>query len=115
MEVTRTTWSRFFDPYEPMLAWVAEASGSLLGLAHALLHRSTLQLVPSCYLQDLFTAPAARGKGVARALIQAVHDEAARLGCRRLYWQTHETNATARALYDQVATRSGFIVYQQLL
>ena len=36
---------------------------------------------------------------------------AATAGAARLYWHTHETNATARRLYDQLATRSGFIVY----
>ena len=45
--------------------------GALLGLAHAIFHRSTTQPTPNCYLQDLFTAPEARGQGVARALIEA--------------------------------------------
>jgi GNAT superfamily N-acetyltransferase len=65
-----------------------------------------------CYLQDLFTAPEARGKGVARALIAAVTDWARAEGCSRVYWSTHETNATARRLYDQVALNRGFILYQ---
>ena len=64
-----------------------------------------------CYLQDLFTAPEARGKGVARALIAAVEEEARRRGCDRVYWHTKETNHTARRLYDQVAENRGFIQY----
>ncbi len=76
LEVTRMTWSRFFDAYEPMHALVAVGSGNLLGLAHFLFHRSTSQLGPACYLQDLFTAEAARGKGVGRALISAVYESA---------------------------------------
>ncbi|HEX8005177.1 MAG TPA: GNAT family N-acetyltransferase, partial [Trebonia sp.] len=62
-------------------------------------------------LQDLFTAPQARGQGVARALIAAVEEWARRRGCARLYWHTHETNRTARRLYDQVAETRGFIQY----
>ena len=111
--ITAMTWSRFFDAYEPVHALVAEADGELLGLAHYLLHRSTIRIEPSCYLQDLFTVPAARGRGVGRALIEAVYDRARAAGCSRVYWQTHESNATAMALYDTLAERSGFVVYRR--
>jgi len=113
-EITRTTWARFFDGYEPVHALVAEAEDGLLGLAHYLFHRSTTALGPNCYLQDLYTAEAARGRGVGRALIQAVYRQARAAHCGRVYWQTQEGNATARRLYDQVAEQSGFIVYRKL-
>ena len=112
-EITRTTWTRFFDADEPVHALVAEGDGRLLGLAHYLFHRSTIQIGPTCYLQDLFTSEAARGKGVGRALINGVYERARRAGSTRVYWHTHETNFTAQALYDKVAERSGFIVYRQ--
>lgn len=114
-EVTQTTWRRFFDAYEPVHALVAERDGELLGLSHYLFHRSTTQLEPSCYLQDLFTAPSARGMGVGRALIEAVYRMAKEVGCPRVYWQTHETNTTAMQLYDKMAEKSGFVVYRKLL
>jgi GNAT superfamily N-acetyltransferase len=111
-EVTQTTWARFFDAYEPVHALVAGSEGKLLGLTHYLFHRSTTAIGPTCYLQDLFTGSESRGKGVARALINAVHHQAKLAGCPRLYWQTHETNQTAMLLYDKVAERSGFVVYR---
>jgi GNAT superfamily N-acetyltransferase len=114
-EITRVTWQRFFDAYEPLYAMVAEQDGKLLGLAHYLLHRSTISIAPLCYLNDLFTSEVARGKGVGRALIEAVYDEAHQAGSPRVYWLTHETNATARRLYDQVALNRGFIVYGKVL
>lgn len=114
-DVTASTWSRFFDAYEPVHALVAESGGTLLGLAHYLFHRTTTAIAPLCYLNDLFTADAARGKGVGRALIEAVYDEARRAGSPRVYWQTHETNTVAQALYDKVAERSGFIVYRKTM
>jgi GNAT superfamily N-acetyltransferase len=114
-EVTRMTWSRFFDAYEPMHAMVAEASGRLLGLVHFLYHRSTTQIAPSCYLQDLFAVEEARGKGVGRALIDAVYQQAKAAGSPRVYWQTHETNQVAMRLYDKLAEKSGFVVYRKLL
>ncbi|MEN7432124.1 GNAT family N-acetyltransferase [Chromobacterium sp. TRC.1.1.SA] len=109
--ITRQTWTRFLDDREPVDALVAELDGKIVGLAHTIIHRSTTRLADVCYLQDLFTAPEARGQGVARALIYAAKQVAAAAGCNRLYWQTHQTNHTARALYDKVAEHQGFIVY----
>ena len=114
-EITKVTWQRFFDAYEPVHALVAEADGKLLGLTHSLFPRSTTMLGPTCYLQDLFTSESARGKGVGRALINGVYEQAKLAGGSRVYWQTHETNHTAMQLYDKVAERSGFVVYRKLL
>jgi len=112
-EITAMTWQRLFDAYEPVHALVAESDGRLLGLTHYLFHRSTTAIAPLCYLQDLFTAEAARGHGVGRALITGVYDAARRAGSPRVYWQTHETNTVAMRLYDQVAEKSGFLVYRK--
>ena len=112
--ITQVTWSRFFDQGEPVHALVAERDGQLVGLAHYLFHRSTTAVAAVCYLQDLFTAEAARGKGVGKALIEAVYAMAEKQGASRVYWQTHETNRTAMRLYDQVAEKSGFLVYRKL-
>jgi GNAT superfamily N-acetyltransferase len=114
-EITAMTWARFFDAYEPVHALVAERDDQLIGLVHFLYHRSTTAIAPLCYLQDLFTSQAARGGGVGRALIEAVYHHADAAGSPRVYWQTHETNATARRLYDHVADLSGFLVYRKTL
>jgi GNAT superfamily N-acetyltransferase len=111
-KMTDLTWERFFDSYEPMHALVAESDGQIVGIAHYLFHRNTVMPGPTCYLQDLFTAHHARGKGVGRALIEEVYKRARTAECSRVYWQTHETNQTAMRLYDQVAERSGFVVYR---
>lgn len=109
--ITRSTWSRFLDDTEPVHALVAESQGALLGLAHYLFHRSTTRIEPTCYLQDLYVEDGVRGLGVGAALIDAAYERARDAGATRLYWQTHETNAVARSLYDKVAERTGFIVY----
>jgi GNAT superfamily N-acetyltransferase len=113
-EITKLTWTRFFDSYEPVHALVADRKGELLGLTHYLFHRSTTAVAPNCYLSDLFTNQAARGKGVGRALISGVYERAKLAGSPRVYWQTHQTNQTAMQLYDKVAEHSGFVVYRKL-
>jgi GNAT superfamily N-acetyltransferase len=110
-EITRTTWQRFLEPTEPVHALVAETEGKLVGLAHYLFHRSTTRIELTCYLQDLFTGEAQRGRGVGRALIEGVYQAAKGAGSKRVYWLTHETNAAGRLLYDKVARHAGFIVY----
>jgi GNAT superfamily N-acetyltransferase len=113
--VTETTWSRFLDPDEPVHGLATECDGVLVGIAHYLFHRNTNAIDPSCYLQDLFTSEGMRGRGVGRALIEAVYAAAKAAGSSRVYWHTHETNATAIALYERMAERSGFIVFRRMM
>ena len=109
------TWSRFHDTAEPMHALGAFEASALVGIVHYLFHRTTWTPADTCYLQDLFTAPAARGKGAGRALIEAVYERAREAGATRVYWLTQDGNATARALYDTLADHPGFTVYRKAM
>jgi GNAT superfamily N-acetyltransferase len=111
-EVTNVTWVRIFDPLEPVHAFVAERDDALIGFSHHLFQRSIWVLNPQCYLQDLYVSEGKRGRGVGRALIGAVVGAAKEAGAARVFWNTHETNAVARRLYDAVAERTGFIQYR---
>ena len=110
-EVTATTWRRLLDPAEPLYGLVADLNGEIAGFAHCVLHRGTWSLTQHCYLEDLYVAASKRGTGLGGALIAAVYREADARGADRVYWLTHETNTTARALYDRVAQRSGYLHY----
>jgi GNAT superfamily N-acetyltransferase len=114
-DVIETLWERLMSGGEGFhVAFVAvDEADQPLGLAHILLHRSTWSSTWYCYLEDLFVDPARRQKGAGRALIEAVYCEADARGCSRTYWQTEETNATARALYDRLATKTPFVQYRR--
>jgi GNAT superfamily N-acetyltransferase len=109
--ITANTWARFFDSTEPVHANVALVGNRIVGFVHYLYHRSTTRLNDVCYLQDLFTDVSLRGKGIGRALIQSVYQQAEQHGCTRVYWTTQENNQAGRLLYDQIAKHAGFIVY----
>jgi GNAT superfamily N-acetyltransferase len=109
---TRITWQRLLDPAETMHLALAEIGGRVVGLVHFIEHRSCWSEADSIYLQDLFTAPEARGHGAGRALIAHVCERARAMGCAKVHWLTHETNAQARALYDKVAERPGYVDYR---
>ncbi len=113
--VTEVLWSRLFDPAEPVHGLVAMHGERVVGIVHYLFHRSTTRIQPVCYLQDLFTQADRRGQGVGRALIEGVDAAARASGASRVYWLTHSSNDAGRALYDQVATHAGFIVYSREL
>jgi GNAT superfamily N-acetyltransferase len=108
-----TVWNRLLA-HDGVHSLGAFTEGELVGIAHYLFHTSVWAQT-SCYLQDLFTSPEARGKGVARALIEAVAAQARARGAARYYWHTQEHNAVARVLYDKVGKHVGFIRYDYAL
>ena len=112
---TDLTFARALDPAEPLHLVIAERDGACLGFATYVLHRSTWAATCYCYLEDLFVAPAARGQGIATALIAAVTQAAQAAQAERLYWVTEAENTTAQKLYDRLATRSSYVQYRRPL
>lgn len=114
-EIHDTTWARLLGdgPYDPRGMIARDADGTALGLVHYILHRSCWKREHVTYLQDLYAIPEARGRGIGRALVEAVYAEADRLGAPAVYWLTQESNATARQLYDRIAVKTPFIRYNR--
>ncbi|WP_099867650.1 GNAT family N-acetyltransferase [Pararhizobium haloflavum] len=114
-DVAGATFAKILDDAPDIGALVAEVDGTVIGFANYLFHSSTWNTKPSCYMEDLFVDPDARGAGAARALIEGVEAAAREKGAFRLYWNTQEYNAPARSLYDTMVPRSSFIVYRKAL
>ena len=112
--VTDGLWQRLMnaDPLEP-ICLVAEDGDKILGFTHYLFHGSCWSDKQRIYLNDLFTAKEARGKGVGRILIEAVYDAADQADAETVYWLTQDFNTAGRALYDKVARLTPFIKYQR--
>lgn len=113
-DVYRMSFSRLLsdDPAE-FHGRLAVLDGAPVGLVHFVFHRHMWRVEDVCYLQDLYADPDARGRGIGRALIEAVYRAADAAGCPTVYWLTQEFNATARRLYDRIGTVTPFIKYNR--
>lgn len=109
--VTRRTWARILDPDASVMCIVAEQQGQVVGFANCVVHQNTWELQAVCYLEDLYVAPAARGQGAGKALIEWLRNAMRAEGWARLYWMTHKDNVMARDLYDQFAQADDFVRY----
>jgi GNAT superfamily N-acetyltransferase len=114
-EVTDFTWQRLMSPQSPLKARLALLAGQVAGFAIHQHHPSTWVLGDDCYLEDLFISPAARGKGLGRALIDDLVLHARSKGWKRLYWNTDASNETARRLYDSFTPDDGHVRYRLTL
>ena len=111
--VTKESFRRMLDPTEPTFGALAYEGERAVGLVHWIFHRTNWAIGDNCYLQDLFVGEQSRGSGIGRMLIEHVYAEAQKAGSSCVHWLTHESNATARLLYDRIADRSGFIQYKK--
>lgn len=115
-DVCRSTFDRLCDQRDGLFGFVAESGdGELVGIAHALVHPTTWGEAGYCYLEDLFVSRASRGTGTGQALIEAVIAEASQRAAVKVYWHTQEFNGPARSLYDLLAQRVSFVVYERAL
>ncbi|MFY0680999.1 MAG: GNAT family N-acetyltransferase [Thalassovita sp.] len=113
-DVYEATFARLVDPAKTdQNGLIALDNGQPVGLVHYIYHAHNWRTEQVCYLQDLFASPDSRGKGVGRALIEAVYKAADDNGTPSVYWLTQENNATARQLYDRIANLSPFLVYKR--
>jgi GNAT superfamily N-acetyltransferase len=114
-EVEDVLWRELLADGREIRGYVADAGEGAVGLVTYVFHRSTNNVKPICYLQDLFVDKSQRGGGIAKALMLACIEDAKGSGAFRVYWQTQEYNAAARSLYDTITPRSSFIVYRKEL
>jgi GNAT superfamily N-acetyltransferase len=111
-ETYDATWTRLMAPDGSIRGLgVRDENGRLVAIAHYLFHPTSSSDRSVCYLQDLFTDPAARGKGCGRALIEGVAAAARSRNAVRVYWLTQDDNEAARTLYDKIARFKGFARY----
>ena len=106
-------WNWLMQPDHPVRCFVAEIEGKVVGFAHLRFQHDTFVAGAGWFLDDLFTDPAARGQGVATALIAELDGYATAHGGGTLRWITASDNDRARRLYDTLATATSWVTYER--
>lgn len=114
-EVTDSTWRRILDPRSTVAMRVAIVDGMLAGYAIYFAHPSTWVMADDCYLEDLYMDERFRGRGVGKALMDDLVALSRKKGWSHLYWHCHESNASARRLYDHYVNADGSVRYRMKL
>ena len=109
---TDRCWGWLMTPGHPLKLRVACEGAAMLGFALWQHHPSSWVATDDLYLEDLFVAPGARGRGLGRALIEDLYAIARARGFGRVYWMTETGNASARRLYDAVSEHDDHIRYR---
>ncbi len=109
--ITAHTWQRILAPDAPLICYVAEHNGAVVGFALCVLHEGSWTTAPICYLEDLFVDARARGHGAGKALIEALREQGEMKGWAKVYWMTRAHNRTARQLYDKLGQVDDFVRY----
>ena len=112
-EMRARVWGWIHDHAHEVEAFVAEDdTGRLVGLTHFRPFARPLAASIGGFLDDLFVDPKARAEGVGRALIEAVAGIARERGWSVVRWLTADDNYRARALYDRLAVKTAWNLYE---
>lgn len=113
--VAERVWAWLMDPGHELEGKLALINGSTVGLAHFRRQRRPGFGEDMGYLDDLFVSPDARSGGVGRALIEHIREVGRARGWRTIRWTTADDNYPARALYDQLAVKATFNIYEMTI
>lgn len=103
VEATEATFeAALFGPTPRAFCDIAELDGEPVGIALWFYNFSTFQGLAGIYLEDLFVAPEARGRGIGKALLARLARRCVEEGLGRLQWWVLDWNAPSIAFYRSI-------------
>ena len=109
--VIDAVWQWLGDEGHELQGLIAVQDESPVGIAHWRRFPRPSRGGTAIFLDDLFTEPEARGRGIGSSLIARLQKIAADEGLLEVRWITSESNTEAQRMYDRVAQRSPFLTY----
>jgi len=100
------------DSSQPLQGLVAVQEATLVGMAHFRAMPSPLRGQNIGFLDDLVVNPSARGGGVGQLLLGELQRIDLQEGWGLFRWITQDNNYRARKIYDKVASKSDWNVYE---
>ncbi len=108
-------WGWLQDPTHELEGLVAVIGEKPVGLAHFRRMPSPVRGEEIGFADDLFINPSHRGRGIGEAIAAELARIARTRGWPIIRWMTADDNYRARALYDQVAAKTSWNVYEMTL
>lgn len=107
-------WTWLNDPDHETHGLVALLDTEIYGIAHYRRFSRPSTGTTGLWLDDLFTDPDIRGRGIGRALIDHLTNHARENELSVVRWITADDNIQARKLYDSVAKSTNWITYDAM-
>lgn len=94
---------------------VAEVDGKIVGFL-SLVFRERLNCVqPQAWIPDLIVTEAARGRGAAKALLQAAFEAARKFGCDRVTLESGYARTVAHQVYESAGMNNSGYFFERAL
>ena len=111
-QILETIWDWLHDINHDLNALVYEAENSIVALAHYRRMPSPLRGKYIGFLDDLYVDPQFRGKKIGEKIIKKLNDISKERNWGLIRWITRNDNHNAKSLYDKVAKKSTWEVYE---
>ena len=111
-QILETVWSWLHDKNHELNGIVYEIDGNIVALAHYRRMPRPLKGQDIGFLDDLFVEPIHRGKKIGEKLLNELKNISKSKGWDLIRWLTHDDNLRAKALYDRVAGKTSWNLYE---
>jgi len=111
-EILNTVWNWLHDLKHELNGLVYEIDNHIVAIAHYRQMPSPLRGKNIGFLDDLFVHPDFRGRKIAEDIINKLNDISKEQGWGLIRWITRNDNHSAKSLYDRVAKKSTWDVYE---
>ena len=111
-QILETVWSWLHDKNHELNGIVYEIDGNIVALAHYRRMPRPLKGKDIGFLDDLFVEPIHRGKKIGKKLLNELKNISKSKGWGLIRWLTHDDNLRAKALYDRVAEKTLWNLYE---
>jgi ribosomal protein S18 acetylase RimI-like enzyme len=111
-EILKTVWSWLHDRNHDVKGIVYEYDNKVIGLAHYRRMPRPLRGKYIGFLDDIYVEPKYRGKKIGEKLIHELKEISKKNNWDLVRWVTHNDNIRAKSLYDRIAKKTTWDLYE---
>ena len=111
-KILNTVWNWLHDTKHELNGLVFEVDKNIVAIAHYRRMPSPLRGKNIGFLDDLYVHPEFRGRKIAEEIINKLNEISKEKGWGLIRWITRNDNHIAKSLYDRVANKSTWEVYE---